>query len=372
MHSKSYILAVIILSIVSVMLVPGDSSAQETENPSAESLAVVEHETGFYYTVQKGDTLWDLSQQFSDTPWQWTELWRENKQIANPHRIYPGERLRLYRREGAHTYGDGDKQDDAGDKGLDADKEFPAGAIDFYYSAISHVGFIRKEPVAPHGIIYKVREKKDLIYERDLIYIRPQGDADLTPGNIYTIYRTLPPIKDAESNEFVGIQHYLAGTVEIIQQENAFSIGRVLKAYRPIKLSDKLMPYDRRVPRIKLRESQEGLEGEVIIGEERQTMLGDSVVAFIDKGQDDGVKPGQFYSLYYLDEHRVTKDGKREELVKTPVDFGELLIIHTEETTATVLITRTKKEFEAGTMIRTPVSAVRGINRMTKMTKMVN
>jgi hypothetical protein len=56
--------------------------------------------------------------------------------------------------------------------------------------------------------------------------------------------------------------------------------------------------------------------------------------------------------------------------MKTPVDFGELLIIHTEKTTATVLITRTEREFESGTAIRTPVHRQRGINRMTKMTKM--
>ena len=65
---------------------------------AAEGDKTVEYETGFYYTVQKGDTLWDLSQKFSDTPWQWPELWKENQEISNPHRIYPGERIRLYRR----------------------------------------------------------------------------------------------------------------------------------------------------------------------------------------------------------------------------------------------------------------------------------
>ena len=68
---------------------------------AAEAPKKVKYETGFYYTVQKGDTLWDLSQKFSDTPWQWPEMWQENDQIANPHRIYPGERIRLYRRRDA-------------------------------------------------------------------------------------------------------------------------------------------------------------------------------------------------------------------------------------------------------------------------------
>jgi hypothetical protein len=58
------------------------------------------HEAGFYYTIQRGDTLWDLSDQFFDSPWIWPELWNKNRQIPNPHWIYPGERIRLYQGEG--------------------------------------------------------------------------------------------------------------------------------------------------------------------------------------------------------------------------------------------------------------------------------
>ncbi len=92
MHRKtrSYLAPSLIMMII-LLAVPLSLGAAETQK-------TVEYETGFYYTVQKGDTLWDLSRKFSDTPWQWPEMWQENDQIANPHRIYPGERIRLYRR----------------------------------------------------------------------------------------------------------------------------------------------------------------------------------------------------------------------------------------------------------------------------------
>ena len=59
------------------------------------------------YVVVPGDTLWGISQRYTDSPWRWPELWGLNKeQIRNPHLIYPGYVILLDRAKGQLTIGE--------------------------------------------------------------------------------------------------------------------------------------------------------------------------------------------------------------------------------------------------------------------------
>ena len=312
---------------------------------AAENEKVIEHETGFYYTVQKGDTLWDLSRKFSDSAWLWPEMWQENSQIANPHRIYPGERIRLLRRAGSQKISE--KKTGVAPPTLE-------DLIHYDYTALDRVGFIRKQAVAPHGAIFKVLETKEMINFDDVVYIRPESNSKLVPGQRYTLYRTLKPIRDRFTNEYIGIQHLLTGVVEITQIQPNYVIGTVIEAYRPIHLEDMLMPYYRRMPKVILKDSPKGLEGKIIEAEDHNRLIGDQMIAFIDKGKKDGVQPGQFYNVYYQVAEQLDPK-KKEKVLLLPVDFAELLVIHTENTTATVIVTKADKEFEPGTKIHSPV-----------------
>ncbi len=45
------------------------------------------------YIIQKGDTLWDLSEIWFEDPFLWPQIWDENRYILDSHWIYPGDPL---------------------------------------------------------------------------------------------------------------------------------------------------------------------------------------------------------------------------------------------------------------------------------------
>ena len=322
---------------------------------AADKIDVVESETGFYYTIQKGDTLWDLSRQFSDSPWLWPELWEENDQISNPHWIFPGERIRLYRKSGEQALV-GEKP--APPMPLPAVETVPAPTAGqtnpyFLYSSIDKVGFIRKPPVPAEGTIMAVQGKKTLISEEDIVYLRPAGDAAdsaMIPGKRYCVFRYMSPTDDLDSTETIGTQHYLLGLVEVVKREPDLAIAKVLKSYRPIREKDLIMTYVPHSGQIPLKPSSPGIEGAIITSEEHRNLTGDLMLAFIDKGRADNIQVGQEYSIYRQQEAH-TDDGVK---ALPPVDIGSLLVLHTEQTTSTVVILNSAHSINKGERFRTP------------------
>src|ERR1700685_3838426 len=55
------------------------------------------------YVVKRGDTLWGIANMFLRDPWLWPEIWYINPDIHNPHRIYPGDTVRLALRGDGRT-----------------------------------------------------------------------------------------------------------------------------------------------------------------------------------------------------------------------------------------------------------------------------
>lgn len=297
---------------------------------------ITETESGFFYTIQKGDTLWDLSQEFADSPWQWPNLWHYNPDIKNPHLIYPGQKIRIYKK----SWEDREKPEPVAEKAPEPQKYR-------IYSAIDALGFIRKDPVTPWGKMVKAKEDKQLISTGDKVYLQPAETGKLPKGTRYFLYRTSDPVNDPQTEEYIGIQHLITGVVEITQKKENFAVGRIHSAFRNIGTNDLLMPFQHRSERIEITDPVPGLSGKIIKAENDVVLIDELSTAFIDKGSQDGIEVGQKYNIYY-DEFAEAGTLADEKTKLTPENVGELMVLRTEPTTSTVLITNSRQPVEPG------------------------
>jgi hypothetical protein len=358
MSGKRITQVIMCLFVLTTMIRIASVSAASEEMETS-----IEHEAGFYYTIQRGDTLWDLSDSFFDTPWFWPELWQENDQIPNPHRIYPGERIRLFQQKGTDVFTlkrpeqDQLIQESAAEMEDLQPAEAPTDETLYYsYPAIDAVGFIRKEPVKPLGFIFKVKDDKRLINEGDTVYLNytDKEGSPVMQGSRYTVYRKLDPTNDRSQNRILGHQYYVIGIVEVVRMEADFFIARVVKSFRAIELNSFILPYMVRSPKIPIVDSVEDLTGKILLAEDHLQLIGDFTVAFIDKGKDDGVAPGQIYNIFYQEKGNLTIEGNKS-VALLPVDYGKLIVLHAEKNTSTILVTQTDKHAFPGSLIRSPV-----------------
>jgi hypothetical protein len=313
-----------------------------------------ELETGFYYTVKKGDTLWDISQRFNDTPWQWPDLWQENKQLPNPHWIYPGERIRLYRKSDIQPY-ESQVQEAPPQVEIPAMEPKPESPpVQFYYSRMGRIGFIRKPPVNPLGEIFKSHHDKKLISANDMVYIRPSetgGSAALSPGERFTVYRTMKPTDERYSEDTIGTQHYLLGVAEITRIEPKYAIAKIIAAFRTIHTGDLLMAFEGQATEVQVVPSTPGIRAKLINTEDHTELIGAKVVAFIDKGEVDNLRPGQEYNIC---KQETVKGPDKELLTLAPVKIGSIIVLRTEKTTSTVFVTKAKGKIQPGELVLTP------------------
>ena len=322
---------------------------------------------GFYYTVKKGDTLWDLSRKFYDSEWQWPAMWGQNQNLTNPHLIYPGQRIRLYQRTDALQPADvaslemGTDLTGAEGQAAAAVDAAMAEAVYFLYPAISYVGFVQKlpalkgsadrspeDPLSLGTILKAAGEKKEMISQYDTVYIKPDAanttDTPFIVGNVYSICPPLTTVKDPNNGDYAGHQYKIIGTAEITAIAPEFVTAKINKALDTIFSGCSVMPFERKDKEIAIVPAAPGLTGTLLLDESHTEMSSKFSIVFLNKGERDGMQVGQRYQIYYQDKDEI--DGK--EVLFPPHVFGEVLVLLTKETTASAIVTKSFKPIRAG------------------------
>lgn len=84
--------------LITLLIPTTQLDAAQAEPPLTLSATAPEH-----YTVQAGNTVWDIASLFLREPWRWQELWASNEHLDDVHAIEPGDVLSVVWDEGRPT-----------------------------------------------------------------------------------------------------------------------------------------------------------------------------------------------------------------------------------------------------------------------------
>lgn len=248
------------------------------------------------YVVKKGDTLWDISAFFLKDPWRWPKLWGANPQIANPHLIYPGDRLTL-------VFIDGEPRLVL----KPSIRKSPEGRILPKGSAIPAVDLALIKPylvqnrvVDPEWFAQQPMllggesESRHHILD-DVVYINaklkmPKKYGVYVPGSMFY----------SKEGELLGQEVILTATGRVTESGNISKIELLSNwqeskaGYRIIEIEDDSLLPAYFMPRAgNLKEPALVLKNEGNVRE-----VGKLNVVYLDKGKVDGVEQGHVLSIY--------------------------------------------------------------------------
>ncbi len=310
------------------------------------------------HQVNRGDTLWDLTTKYLNSPWYWPKIWSYNPQITNPHWIYPGNELRFYPSDEAlPTAVEVSRMISAPDEGLEEGSSSARVPDDVVSSAgkfggvgvtrnsvyRSHVAFIDSEEHGKAGTIENARSEAFMLDNYSKVFIRAKEGAK--PGDRFAVYRTVKEIEHPITGEPFGYSVEVLGTVRVEALGQTHATGIIEKTYRPIERGDWVGPIPEFVGQRVSPEANSGSAKGYIIEtmEAAQSEIGEHSVVFIDRGRAQGVKTGNvFTAIQRGDRFTGDEEGLPYE------DVGELLVIDARENVSTAIVLRSVHELSVG------------------------
>lgn len=307
------------------------------------------------YRVVEGDTLWDISALYLRDPWMWPEIWYANKQIANPHLIYPGDLITL-------VYVDGIPRlmlNRSRDKKLspqirieDRKQAIPALPLDIIDNFLSKNRVTTKAALNAAPYVLGGYERRLLMGMGDDFYAR--GDfAD--HSRTYGIYRRGDPYIDPLTREVLGIRAEDVGTAKIKAIKDGIATLGATRSEGEIRIEDRLLiREDRSLPPIfHPRAPEQSIDGILINVEGGVRNAGALDVVAINRGHRDGLQAGDTLAIYKAGEW--VKDRVAKQQVHLPDErIGLMMVFYTYEKLSFGLVMQADRQLDVGDLVRNP------------------
>jgi len=286
------------------------------------------------YVIQKGDTLWGLSDRFLKDPFYWPNLWARNPVIGNPHFIYPGQRVRVYP----------DRIEieprtpvSPGTPAIQRLSEEPVPERSFLVSGSE--GFLMEKGLNPSGRIITTNQNRQIVGEDDIVYTDIGTVHGAKEGDRFSIYKKLDAISHPVSNVILGVKVIPLGTLQLTDVDEKVSKAIITKSYQEIGPGSFLLPHRDKRRQIPLKAADHDLAGYIVETQTGNTAIGEGDIAFIDLGKKQGIEPGYF--LYILRDVVPDQQYADISVEKLPSEvIGALVVVQSGENTSTALVVK--------------------------------
>ncbi|HKJ24207.1 MAG TPA: LysM peptidoglycan-binding domain-containing protein [Myxococcota bacterium] len=324
---------------------------------------------GTIHVVQKGDTLWDISDLYLGTPWIWPSVWRDNQEIENPHLILPGDKIWVSATE-MRKVSDEEAaallaaRDAAGDE----DEPMPAAMAEdvpsvpmpqapaeyFRYPELPTVGVVSKKALKGIAEIVGTTEEQVFLAQGDVVFI-DLGEQDTSVGDEFVIFKTGEKVHDPATRRVIGRHTQILGWLEVTEVYGESARAKIRMSYGDLTPGAYLMPREIPKAEIEIKGSPVGVEGQLadLLTHPKYNAGGDVVV--LNRGSEDGLEEGSTLELY-----RPVSEGwkdhwyGRQPDIEIPHDVvAQMIVLTTQPHTAMAYVRRSTTELAYGDRFRT-------------------
>lgn len=314
------------------------------------------------YTVQRGDTLWDIANAFLRDPWYWPEIWYVNPQVENPHLIYPGDVLTL-------AYGaDGQPQirlergsaDRLSPRMRSQPLDGPINTIPYEIVAafMSKPMVLEKDQIKAAPYIVSSRDQHIVMATGNTLYARGNLAGDVNTR--YSIVHVGEELRDPDDNDVVGFEGHYAGSARLTRTGDPASLI-VTESQRETFEGDKLFPTEIDVPLDFIPRAPAGqLDGRIISVVNGISVVGQYQVVVINRGKRHGLEPGHVLTIQQAGP--VVRDRHAGGMSRVSSPFGEKVRLP-DEPAGTFMVFKTFDRISYG-LIMEAQAAIRVMDRV--------
>ncbi len=311
------------------------------------------------YVVIKGDTLWDISARFLETPWRWPEVWSFNPQIKNPHLIYPGDVVSLVYDE----FGKPMLKVERGQPTLKMAPQVRAERVDAPIQTIplnaiqqflGQPRVITDREIKNSAYIVATEERHLIAGEGDTIYVRGLLEGGDTK---FSILRIGQPYRDPDTNKLLGYEaiHVADSKVKTFGDPSTLVIS---ESQRETLVGDRVVPRRQdAIDQTFIPHAPEiAVEGKIIAVVDGVSRIGRYQTIVINRGERNGIETGHVLAVYQSGGTvRDKSKGAVSRSVNLPdVKTGIILVIRAHEKVSYALVMESESDMKLFDFVRNP------------------